>query len=461
METNKTYHLWTNEFSIETQKTILKIKKLIVSEIYKSFFFKETNHHLLLLNDMDEYYQSAPNNNIGSDRVFVTPHIDGFLGWIPFMKTWRCIYGLNGPHQTTTKIPFLTDENIVISNNSFYCFDFNRDLHWVYQNNNTISTNSRKILKLHFFDYPRWLSFLSDYYAYLNIEYNKFARNQFLFSQDPYNNPATFIVSILINGITLIGGSIENYFGFVNLFVIFLIIKNNTLKNKIYYLKNAAYFVFICCNLNETTKPQLFRDTYAYLLSIIPVLTYIKYKTNTINMYIPTYSVEFPRIIFLIVYFSGIFYTIEPFITKKEYYTDLYLFQEYHKNKYNQIVHLVTTSYGVLGILKFINKYLNMSYINLLCFLFLYTRYLIPDPDVENISVLLFSFYILILKKYPNKFKNPIKIILVSVLFQEASHYIFNEPTYMGTYLSQKNQNELFLKHIIWLIPFEIRTLIN
>ena len=93
--------------------------------------------------------------------------------------------------------------------------------------------------------------------------------------------------------------------------------------------------------------------------------------------------------------------------------------------------------------------------------LFLYTRYLIPDSDVENISVLLFSFYILILKKYPNKFKNPIKIILASVLLQEASHYIFNEPTYMSTYLSDKNQNELFLKHIIWLIPFEIRTLIN
>ncbi len=461
METNKTYHLWTNQFSFETQTSILKIKNMIITEIYKRFFLKETNHHVLLLNDMDEYYQSAPNNKIGSDRVFVTPHLDGFLGWLPFMRTWRCIYGLNGPHQTTTKIPFLTDENIVISNNSFYCFDFNRDLHWVYQNDNTINSDSRKILKLHFFDYPRWLSFLSEYYAYLNIKYNKFARNQFLFSQDPYNNPATYIVSTLINGITIIGGSIEHYFGFVNLLVIFIIIKNNTLKNKIYYLKNAMYFVFICCKINETTNKQLFRDTFTYLLSIILLLTYTKYKTNNIIKYLPKYSIELPTIFFLIVYFSGIFYNINPIITKKEYYTDLYFFQEYHKNKYNQVVHLITTSYGVLGGLKFVNKYLTVSYVNLWCFLFLYTRYLIPDPDVENISILLFSFYIIILKKYPNKFNNPIKIILASVLFQEISHYIFNEPTYMGSYLSHINQNKLFLKHTIWLIPFEIRTLIN
>ena len=164
MHNNKTYHLWTKQFSFETQKTILKIKKLIARELYKKNFFDKINHEILMLNDMDEYYQSAPNNNVGSDRVFITPHLDGFLGWIPFMRTWRCIYGLNGPHQTVTKIPFLTNDNIIVSNNSFYCFDYNRDLHWVYQNNSVPIINSRRILKLHFFDYPRcsW-DFLADH----------------------------------------------------------------------------------------------------------------------------------------------------------------------------------------------------------------------------------------------------------------------------------------------------------
>ena len=41
------------------------------------------------------------------------------------------------------------------------------------------------------------------------------------------------------------------------------------------------------------------------------------------------------------------------------------------------------------------------------------------------------------------------------------SHYVFNESTYMSNYVGSKNQNIYFFKHIIWLIPFEIRTFIN
>ena len=453
MDTHKTFHLWTNQFSIETQKSINKIKNLIIDKISKQNFFSNINHDVQLLDDMDEYYQSAPNNIIGSDRVFVTPHLDGFLGWIPFMKTWRCIYGLNGPHQTITKIPFLTDENIIISNNYFYCFDFNRDLHWVYQNKNNTLVNSRKILKLHFMDYPKWLSFLANYYAKLNIKYNKFARKQFLFSQDPYNNPATFLVATFINLITTIGGSIEKYFGFINLFIILLFIRNNNLTNKLLCLQYSLFFIIISCKINNCTNAQFIRDTSAYTISIIGVLTFNKIKNIKLKFYLP--------VSYLIIYLSGIFYTIAPKLTKNIYYNELSVFQDYHTNKYNQFIHLVTTSYGVMGFIQILNKYLYISYINLWCFLFLYTRYLIPDPDCENLTVLLFSFYFLLLKKFPYNFKKPIKMIVYSILLQELSHYVFNESTYMSNYVGSKSQNIDFFKHINWLIPFEIRTFMN
>lgn len=453
METNKTYHLWTSQFSFETQKTILKIKKLIISEINKKYFFNKIKHNIQFVNDMDEYYQSAPNNNVGSDRVFITPHLDGFLGWIPFMRTWRCIYGLNGPHKTVTKIPFLTDENIIISNNTFYCFDFNRDLHWVYQNKDIAINNSRKILKLHFIDYPRWLSFLSKYYENLNINYNKFARKQFLFSQDPYNNPTTFIVSTIINFITIIGGSIEQYVGFINLLIVLLFIKNNNLTNKLLCLKAGLGFIIISCKVNQCTKAQFIRDTSAYTLSIICIFTFNKLKNINLRFYLP--------VTYLIIYLCGIFYTFTPKITAEIYYNELELFQQYHTNKFNQIVHLATSSYGIMGLIQILYKYLKISYINLWCFSFLYTRYLIPDIDCENLTVLLFGFYFLILKKYPNKFKHPIKMIIYSILFQELSHIVFKEKTYMSCYSNDKNINETFFKHIIWLIPFEIRTLIS
>jgi len=140
---------------------------------------------------------------------------------------------------------------------------------------------------------------------------------------------------------------------------------------------------------------------------------------------------------------------------------DLVLFQEYHKNRYNQLIHLITTSYGTMGIIKWIHQYLYISYINLWCFLFLYTRYLIPDIDSENITLIVISFYIILLKKYPKKFKNPLQMIFISILSQELSHYIFNEKTYMSNYITNYNSGELLFKHIIWLIPFEIRTMIN
>ena len=308
--------------------------------------------------------------------------------------------------------------------------------------------------KLHFFDYPRWLTFLSEYYAHLNIKYNTFARNQFLFSQNPYNNPATYFVSTFINFITLVGGSIEHYYGFMNLFIIGLFIKNNTFENSLLCLKNAMFFVYISCKINETTKSQLIRDTGSYLLSIIGLLSFYKFKKINIKIFL-THDA------FNLLYFIILVYIKTPTIRKSTYYTELDLFQKYHKNKYNQIIHLATTSYGVIGVIQILHKKLKISYINIWCFLFLYTRYFIPDGDVENITILLFSCCFLLLKKFPNRFNSPIKILFISIVLQEFSHFIFNEPTYMSSYVEKNIQYELLIKHIIWLLPFEIRTLLN
>lgn len=84
-------------------------------------------------NPMDELYLSAPKNTEGSDRVFVTPHIDGFVGWIPFVRQWRCVYGLTGPHDTVTVQPMRNphEREILLSPGVFTCFDFNREIHWI------------------------------------------------------------------------------------------------------------------------------------------------------------------------------------------------------------------------------------------------------------------------------------------------------------------------------------------
>ena len=194
---NLSYHSWITMQSIISMNDIQTIKTTIANSIYNTHFLSQSNKELRQDYGMDEYYQAAPQNVFGSDRVFVTPHIDGVFGIIPFMRTWRCIYGLSDGHNVYTQLPFVYNTPVHIVKDSFYCFDYNRDIHWIYDNS-TLFTSPRSILKLHFFEYPRELSWLAPIYVWLNTRYNEMARSYFLLSQQP------IIVMNLIYGLVLL-----------------------------------------------------------------------------------------------------------------------------------------------------------------------------------------------------------------------------------------------------------------
>lgn len=451
--TNKTFHIWVNQLNISLKNRIHLVKTKIESQISESNFFNQTNHQLVFLNEMDEFYQSSPTSNIGSDKVFITPHLDGFLGWIPFLRVWRCIYGLNGPHETVTKIPFLIADDISISKNEFYCFDYNRDLHWVYQNNSQSNLMSRSILKLHFFDYPDWLSGISSYFGQLNIIYNQFARKQFLFSQDPYANPYTYLVSTFINFITILGGSLERYIGFFNMGISLILLYNNETTSTLLCLQNFFLITCISCKVVNSVPELTIRDSRSYILFIIGYLLKSNKKKINIRYYLRQSYFSLGVIMCL--------YCLLPSLDKKTYYQELSKFEETHQNFSNQLVHLITTSIGIMGVIELIHQKIKISYINLMAFMYLYTRYYIPDEDSQNFTLLLLISFMVFLKKSPSQFKKPITIILASIIFQEFSHYIFNESTYLSQYIDKSNSRDTFLRHIIWLLPFEIRILLN
>jgi len=452
---NNTIHKWTRDFGEETQEVFEKIKLNIMNHISHKYRFKETNRNLLTIDTMDEYYESAPHINIGSDRVFITPHLDGFFGLIPFMRTWRCIYGLNGPHQTVTQIPFSEENPILLDKDTFYCFDYNRELHWVEEIDKEYIPHklTRKILKLHFFDYPSWLSIFSQPYSWIHTQYNDIARQQFLFSQDPYNNPWTYVVSTTINTITFLGGSLERYFGFIHLMIISILVKKNTLLSFTYMIQNSLAIVIFCCKETNVTTSLYLRDTGTYMTALIGALTVCSLKkvyctpiiTNTYNM------------LFLIL----LIYPTHHSLTEDVYFKELNVFQTCHQNTMNQIIHIGTTSMGILGMIQWIHFHLQLSYINIACILYLYCHYLIHDYEVQTWCLFLFLYFFYVLRKHASYFQRPTLWIVGAMCLQELSHHIFHEETYLSTYLQKEDGVYTFIKHGLWILPFELRTIIQ
>ena len=133
------------------------------------------NYCIDLLNDMNEIYVTPPPiilNNITSDNIFYTKHIDGPFYLFPFASCYRLIIGLDNNSKVITSFNMIPQLNIV-KKGDVVAFDFHRECHYIYDNtyditnkNNThdskivnkdgLSDNFRIILKVHYCVYPKW-----------------------------------------------------------------------------------------------------------------------------------------------------------------------------------------------------------------------------------------------------------------------------------------------------------------
>jgi len=215
-----TCHQWTVALDPPARNRVAAIKEMLADYILTTERVGLKRRVLEWNDPMDELYLSAPKHATGSDKVFVTPHIDGFVGWVPFMRAWRCVYGLTGPHDTVTIQPMRNPDNreVVIGPGVFTCFDYNREIHWI--ENRPVpgesSIDERMVLKIHFYEYPALLSFVGPAFGQFNAAYNFFARKAFLVSQFPDRSWFAKFVGAAINGITLYGGSAEAVYGYCN-----------------------------------------------------------------------------------------------------------------------------------------------------------------------------------------------------------------------------------------------------
>tara|TARA_B100000424_G_scaffold267453_1_gene260378 strand:- start:10207 stop:11619 length:1413 start_codon:yes stop_codon:yes gene_type:complete len=457
---NTTKHEWCYNLDETNIKYISTIKNTIRKYLHQKYLMRNTNHLIDDIDEMDELYYSKPENNIGSDNVFITPHIDGFLGWIPFMRCWRCLYCITNPNNTTTYFPLNPhdEKSITLTPNNFVCHDYNRDLHWIepgLKNNN----ETRVVLKLHFYDYSYFMQPFSNIYKTLNIKYNFFARDKFLYSINPYNNALAYLLSFFINSITVVGGYTEYLIGLVNISIFYFIYQGVYKKKYEFHCVMEYITNYICLTqlFIGTVPPGTFwRDLIIYkILSFVSIYKEYNYilRPSSISSFVLSVGI-------------GILQYSCP--TKSNLYYDyLNEFSKYHMNEWNIYFHLITSSLCYLGIFGVIQKYLlnkpyNFPYI--ICGIYwVSNKYSISDTDAAYLSTMLITFYAIIIRKYRFyiTIKRCIFIFILGIILQELSHIIFNESTYLNSYKDDKNWIQILFLHTFWLIPFEIRTLLN
>ena len=456
-----TIHKWCSELSDTSKKYVRKLKKEMQDYLEMKHNMKNTNHVINSIDEMDELYYSKPENNIGSDNVFITPHLDGFLGWIPFMRCWRCIYCITNPNNTTNYFPLnkISETIIILKPNNFVCHDFNRDLHWIKPGIISNFHESRIVLKLHYYDYPRFLKHFHSFYKTLNIRYNSFARNKFLYSINPYKNIASYSLSCLINTITIVGGYTEYFIGLVNLSVIYLIFKGVYQNVNLFYIITESLSCYLCIIqilLGTVSGGTFWRDLLFYKgLTIFYI--YKKYNKRFI---LPKTCLDLLCI--------TIAWHQDTFKQNTDiYYTHLNEFLKYHENKYNIYFHLVTSSLCYLAIFGIIQKKLlhkpyRLPYL-IAGLTWILNKYSIPDNDCAGIITILMTAYMYIVDTCKRKitYLNCILLFIVGFYLQEISHYIFNEPTYLSSYRNDSDKVTRFLIHSFWLMSFEIRALLN
>jgi len=300
-EVDVTFHTWLwKDLDNTTEAAMRKIQAEITP-------FLGTHHSRIAvpLESMDELYVSAVQHTEGSDKVFVTPHMDGFFQWLPLASVKRCIYGVDvlskgGPDVVTVRPfhPVPSQQTVVVRSGDAVCFDYNHDLHWIAQdhtNDQCSSSNEtgcgaggvRVVLKYHFLEMPRALSKLGPVAEELNSRYNAFARKLFVTSLNPSEGLVSTLVGHMINAVTRIS-YVELYIGGFNMLrVLFLVAVSNFAASRLMpTLGVAHYFLYMFVFLFRSTPLEVFmRDAVFVKTSAMLVLArcYFSFKLNFLS----------------------------------------------------------------------------------------------------------------------------------------------------------------------------------
>jgi len=191
-----THHEYCNDLPKNIKPHVLPIK---YGTIVDCICDKNPNSAIYNIDNMNELYIASIGAN-GSDRVFETPHIDGPFFWLPFCKVYRTIVALQGNVSVHTQFPNENPSSYVLNTYDFIAFDYTRDVHYIWKNEDVCDANPRVLLKLHYLVTPKFVpNMVAKVYMNAHSKYNEFMRYLFLRSQS-----GDGILSRLINFGTMV-----------------------------------------------------------------------------------------------------------------------------------------------------------------------------------------------------------------------------------------------------------------
>jgi len=206
----KTYHEYENNLPTAIQFAIEDIKDGTPKKLLESCFNEKVEN----IDEMNELYISCIGAD-GSDKVFETMHIDGPFAFLPFCRVFRTIVTVQGNSSIFTEFPTMKGSYNLLTN-EILAFDYDRNIHYIWKNDEICDNNVRIILKLHYIVVPTYLpKHVVKLSKKLHVDYNSLMRNLFLNSQAPN------MLSFVINNGTVGYCYFHQYIGYWNLFLIF------------------------------------------------------------------------------------------------------------------------------------------------------------------------------------------------------------------------------------------------
>ena len=130
-------------------------------------------------------------------------------------------------------------------------------------------------------------------------------------------------------------------------------------------------------------------------------------------------------------------------------------FDKYHQKNGNILIHILTSFLSLICIFAIGNKYIKINNFFVFVISYLTFKYSINNKNVifpSTIFITLASIFSVFLQNISIIYLFLLLFILIG--FQELSHHIYLEQTYLTSYIKNKNNKiEKFLLHTIWLVP--------
>ena len=218
-------HWWRSSLPPKIQVSFDSITQNVkITEMYHSLF-RPNVYTVEELTEMNELYitgEERANENMNSDHVFYTPHLDGPFYFLPFTSVYRSIIGVNDNNNIITYFP-VSKTRTRVETGDVLAFDFNREIHYIY-NQHKQSDAPRITIKAHYCIYPKYIKWLGKQMCALNVHYNRLFRLLFLKTIAPTNGLELLFGKLVVFG-TNVYVYTEMWIGYNNILLAFLCLR--------------------------------------------------------------------------------------------------------------------------------------------------------------------------------------------------------------------------------------------